>query len=148
MRGKPFVGNRCPVSNPDKSPRLYRSLQNCIEQGLVASAKSVDFGGLGVALAKTAMGGMLGMDVSIDKLPGKWSREDYGLFSESQGRCVVTVAPESRERFEELMKGRTFAQVGAVRDDNRFVIQHNGKTIVDSDVNKMSEPYKAPLRDF
>ncbi len=148
QRGKPFVGNRCPVSNPDKNPRLYRSLQKCNEQGVVASAKSVDFGGLGVALAKTAMGGLLGMDVSIDNLPGKWSRADYALFSESQGRCVVTIDPKNRAKFEELMKGHTFAQVGTVRDDNRFVVQYNGKTVVDSDVNKTLEPYKAPLRDF
>ncbi len=148
QRGKPFVGNRCPVSNPDKNPRLYRSLQKCNEQGVVASAKSVDFGGLGVALAKTAMGGLLGMDVSIDNLPGKWSRADYALFSESQGRCVVTIDPKNRAKFEELMKGHTFAQVGTVRDDNRFVVQYNGKTVVDSDVNKTLEPYKATLRDF
>ncbi len=148
QRGKPFVGNRCPVSNPDKNPKLYRSLQKCIEEGVVASAKSVDFGGLGIALAKTAMGGMLGMDVSIDKLPGKWSREDYALFSESQGRCVVTVDPKNRARFEESMKNHSYAQIGTVRDDNRFVIQHNGRAIVDSDVGKMSESYKAPLSGF
>jgi len=44
------------------------------------------------------MGGMLGIDVSLENLFGTASRNDFRLYSESQGRVVVTVAPECKDR--------------------------------------------------
>jgi len=58
---------------------------------------SVGRGGIAVALVKKALGGMLGIEISISDMPGKVVRDDYALFSESQGRIAVTVSPGNRK---------------------------------------------------
>ena len=80
---------------------LYYDLSRAINEELVASAQGIGIGGLGVALAKTAMGGRLGMEVSLNDLSEKPLRDDSTLYSESQGRFVVTVDPKNKKRFEE-----------------------------------------------
>jgi len=51
--------------NPSKNKKNYRIFHNCVEKGLIASAISVTRGGLAVALAKTAMSGMHGVDFEL-----------------------------------------------------------------------------------
>ena len=57
-----------------------------------------DYGSLGIAIAKVAIAGNLGMDLTI---PGEM-RPDYFLFSESLGRFLVTVAPLNKRAFEPI----------------------------------------------
>jgi len=55
------------------------------------------------------------MTVELTKVPVEnIKRSDTILFSESQSRFVVTVAPCNVERFEKIMKGNVFADVGEV----------------------------------
>ena len=65
----------------------------------MASAFPVTHGGLGIALAKVAIAGRLGMDITIPS----GMRPDYYLFSESLGRFVVTVAPDNKRAFEQIV---------------------------------------------
>ena len=54
---------------------------------------------MGVALAKVAIAGRLGMDITI---PGTL-RPDFFLFSETLARFVVTVAPDHKRAFERML---------------------------------------------
>jgi len=146
-RGRKFVGNRSPGVGCAKNKERYGSFSEAVDKGLVASAQSVERGGLGVALAKTAMGGRLGMDVDLEKIPGHVSREDYALFSESQGRIVVTINPEKREEFEKTIKGG-YKEIGVVKGDSLVVRGFEGNEIVNTSVGQLSESYKAPFEDF
>lgn len=148
-RGKKYVGNEVPVVDALRNKGLYLSLSECIDKGLVASAQSVHKGGLAVALAKTALGGMLGMDVSLENLHGNFFRDDFALFSESQGRLVVTVAPQYQKEFENIMRGNSFAQIGAVNKNDDFLIRDkNGKEIVKTELNDLNWCYKNTLGDY
>ncbi len=55
--------------------------------------------GLAIALAKVAIAGQIGMEITIPSV----LRPDYFLFSESLGRFVVTVSKDNRKEFEEIM---------------------------------------------
>lgn len=89
------------------------------------------------------------MDVSLQNLLGNVSRDDFALYSESQGRLVVTVNPKYKDRFESLMHGNQFKQVGTIRRDNRVVIRGaNGKEVVNTDLNLIEESYKSTFRDY
>jgi phosphoribosylformylglycinamidine synthase len=147
-RGKKFIGNSVPKVNADMNKSLYQSLSKAIDEGLVSSAISVHRGGVGVALAKTAMAGQLGMDIDLDKIPSYCSREDFTLFSESQGRLVVTINPKYQERFERTMIPNMFDRVGTVREDNNFVIWGNQGGIVATTVDKLAESYKSTFRGY
>ncbi|MFD1429420.1 phosphoribosylformylglycinamidine synthase subunit PurL [Lacticaseibacillus mingshuiensis] len=73
-----------------------RRLLAAIRQHLVTAAHDVSDGGLLVALSDMAIAGGLGAKVDLP-LPAGW------LFSETQGRFIVTVAPENQAAFESAM---------------------------------------------
>lgn len=144
-----YIGNMVPKVNAWKNKKLYEAFHSCIKKGLIASAQSVNRGGLGIALAKKALGGMLGLKIDLRKLPGKVSRDDYALFSESQGRIVVTVAPENRKIFENLMKRNAFSLIGEVSKDSKFEITGlKGSIIVDTGINALLNSYKVTFKDY
>jgi len=146
MNGK--IGNSVPKVKTDINLEIYRSFSRTVEEGLVSSAISVSKGGLGTALAKSAIAGQLGMEVELEKIPTHCAREDYTLYSESQGRLIVTVNPEDREKFERAIGQNIFAMIGRVRGDNKFLLRKNGKKVVDTTVNKLTELYKSTFRNY
>ena len=101
---KSLLGTRVPKVNAKRNAKVYDALSGAIQSGLVASALAVGRGGLAVALAKSAIAGQLGARVSLKKLPGDATRADSILFSESQGRLLVSVRPDAVESFEACMK--------------------------------------------
>ncbi|MFH1420608.1 MAG: AIR synthase-related protein, partial [Candidatus Aenigmatarchaeota archaeon] len=149
QRGERFVGNHVPAVNAEVNKRSYAKLANAISEGLVASAKSAHLGGLGVALAKTAMAGKLGMDASLVYLPGTASRDDFALFSESPGRVVVTVHKDYRNAFEDVMKGTPFAQIGVVKEEDSFDIRGRmSNNIVNAKVSQMLDSYRSTFGGY
>ncbi|MFH1588597.1 MAG: AIR synthase-related protein [Candidatus Diapherotrites archaeon] len=147
--GKKFIGNNVPKVDAEKNKKLYNALSKCIEKELIASAKSVHLGGLGIALAKSAMAGMLGAEISLENMPGKISRNDYALFSESQGRILVSIAPENKEEFEFLMKGNEFTLIGKAMEGNEFIVKGlNGEKIVNTKVSELLKDYKKTFEGY
>jgi phosphoribosylformylglycinamidine synthase len=143
--GKKFIGNNVPTVRPDVNRKLYESYSQALNIGLVASAQSVHRGGLGIALAKTSMGGRLGMDISLTQE----SRSDVVLYSESQGRIVVTVNPAYAPEFERAMDGNKITRIGTVRADNKFIIRGaTGTSVVETSVDDMLHSYKETFRDY
>ena len=61
---------------------------------------------------------------------------DTILFSEFQSRFIVTVAPENVKRFEALMKGNVFADVGVVTPQLNFTVMDGEKVSAGIDVLK------------
>ncbi len=146
--GERFIGNSVPEVNFERNKILYESLSEAINQELVASAQSVNKGGLGIALAKTAMGGRLGMDVSLGELRDIEMRDDYALFSESQGRLIVTINPEYASKFEKIMEGNSIAKIGVIRNDDKFVVKGRKETAMDTNINEMLTSYKSTFGDY
>ena len=148
LRGKGFIGNKVPKVIFERNKRLYESFSETINQEFIVSAQSVHRGGLGIALAKTAMSGRLGMEISLEELNDTGMRDDYALYSESQGRLVVTINPEYAFKFEKIMKGNRVSKIGVVRNDNKFVVSGRKKIIVDTNVNEMLNSYKSTFKDY
>jgi len=71
------------------APSRYRVLHRAIRDGLIRSCHDVSEGGIAVAVAEMAIGGRLGVDMSgcENASDAQW------LFSESNGRFIVEVAP-------------------------------------------------------
>ena len=156
-RGKKYIGNAVPTVDARTNLRTYKALQKSIEEGLVASAISVHRGGLGVTLAKTAIAGQLGMEIDLDEVPVGSEfgmRNDSILYSESQGRVIVTINPENKEKFEGLMNNNqvVYEKIGSVREDNRFILTgfsgQSQKTIIDTTVEEITASYKSTFKDF
>lgn len=92
-----------------------KTLHQAISNGLVRACHDPAEGGIAVALAEMAIGGQLGADVQLDF-------EDALLFSESQCRFVVEVAPERAPAFEQMLAGQPVAKIGTVSDSSQLTI--------------------------
>ena len=80
-----------------------------IQNGLIESAHDCSEGGLAIALAESAFKYQLGLSVQFELSSAQ-------LFAETQSRFVLTVAPENKTRFEEMM-GDAAVLAGKVTDE-------------------------------
>ncbi len=111
-----------------KNAKAYDALTKAIDAGLVASAIGLSRGGLSVALAKSSIAGQLGARIDITKAAKKLPAEAF-LFSESQGRMLVSVRPDACKRFEQRFKGVPFARIGEVVAEPMFSVTHSEGSI-------------------
>lgn len=136
------IGNDVPKVNALKNIKIYKAIEKAIIKELLSSSISVASGGLAIALGKASIGGGLGCNISFKNLPGNYSNIDNALFSESQGRIIVSVSKEKVKEFEKLMKGISFAKLGNVKSDGKFII-HDKKNnkIIDTNIKKLFSLY-------
>ena len=143
------IGKQVPKVNARRNKKLYQSFHKATRAQIVASSISINRGGLGVALAKMSMGGMLGIEISLKNIGGKVSRNDFALFSESQGRILVTIDPKNQDRFEKIMKGNSFTQIGRVLSSRSIIIRGiNGNIIVKTDVGDALKSYRKTFEGY
>ncbi|MCC7138796.1 MAG: phosphoribosylformylglycinamidine synthase subunit PurL [Planctomycetes bacterium] len=119
-----LLGSKVPVVRPTAKATLL-ALEGAVGQGLVRAAHDVSDGGLAVAAAEMAIGGQLGLDLDLARVPGSTRRSDRLLFSESATRFLVEVAPEHAEAFERRVAaaGGTCAAVGRVTEAPRLTVR-------------------------
>ena len=142
LKGTPQEGNNSsvPKVNLEKNLKTYGIVEQAISNELISSAISVGSGGLAIALSKASVGGMLGCNLSLRGFASQ-STETI-LFSESQGRIVVTVAKENVKKFEKLAKEIVCNKLGVVTKDGKFTITDaKNKKVVDTTVKKLSVAY-------
>ncbi len=98
-----FPGDLVYVLSGAKS--MYDALALAIRRELVASAMVVSRGGMAAAVAKSAMAGMLGVDVSL-----------------KMGKVIVSVNPKKKPTFERMMEGSGCKPIGVVTKTPEIVI--------------------------
>ena len=109
---------------------------------MIASAYALNHGGLGAGLAKKAIAGQMGLDIDLAALN---LRSDKALYSESTGRILVTVAPQHKEKFEKNFKGFEHCHhIGHIAYGKKL----NLKNLLETEIDKLDEAYKAPLRNY
>ncbi len=133
-----IAGSTVPVLNPAAMKERYQRMADAIAHELVASAFPVTHGGLGVALAKVAIAGRIGMDITIP--PDR--RADVYLFSETLGRFVVTIAPDRKRAFEQVL-GADAILLGRVGGKNLRIT--GTTTVAEMPVAELETAYKAPF---
>ena len=134
------IGNDVPEVDLKKNLKTYQALESAIKKELVASSISLTSGGLGIALARATVGGMLGCNVSLKNLSGGATSIDAKLFSESQGRILVSVAPKNLSLFEKIVKDIPQTKLGKVSKDGKVIITDT-KKIVETNVKKLHTIY-------
>jgi phosphoribosylformylglycinamidine synthase len=132
-----------------KSPAAvarYRKVHRAIREELLASCSSVGLGGLAVALAKIAMAGEWGLQADLEQIPGAAGlRLDKRLFSESQSRFLVTVAPHQRKQFEALFAGEPATLIGRVTKEKVLLLHGPEGPVVEAEVLELKAAYKKTL---
>ncbi|MDR3642180.1 MAG: AIR synthase-related protein [Candidatus Doudnabacteria bacterium] len=138
-----------PSVNSEKNYKLYKALFAANQKNLIASAISVNRGGLIIALIKKLMGGGLGAEINLADFPGNWTENYQALFSESQGRILVSVDPKKAGQFEKLMSENIFAKIGQIiQAPILSIIDKNGKTIADIKISDSLKAYQSTFKEF
>jgi len=144
-----YVGNKVPTVDSKKGKRLMDTLSAVMEKGLVKACHDLSEGGLGVAAAEMAFAGGLGMVIHLGQVPlgENINRDDYILFSESNTRFLVEVAPEDKQQFEDMMAGVDFAAVGEVTSKEKLEVYGlNGEIVLSVLIAELKEAWQRPLR--
>ncbi len=142
-----YIGKNVPRVEPEAFLNLYRAMEHAIKQDLVASAHGIYRGGLGVHLAMAAMGGNLGMEIDLSRVPAEGlDRDDKILFSESAGRFIVSINPAHKDRFEEIFAGLAFACIGRVNESRQITMTGlDGSTILSVEIASLKRAWKQPF---
>jgi phosphoribosylformylglycinamidine (FGAM) synthase-like enzyme len=143
------VGITVPKVNPQRGKKLMDGLAVAMAKGFVKACHDLSEGGIGVAAAEMAFAGGLGMNIDLDKVPlgEPVDRDDFILFSESNTRFLVEVAPVDKERFEKLMAGITVAEIGRVTREKIFeVFGRDGGKVLSAATPELKEAWQKSLR--
>ena len=101
-----------PEFNLDAELALHEALTSAIQQGMLESAHDVSEGGLFTALLESAMASKLGFGIAIPE----GQQNDIFLYSESQGRAVITISPDTLTSCEQFFAQHNipFCRLGTV----------------------------------
>lgn len=146
--GGEAIGNQVPQVNANLNLRVYRVLETVLAKGLVNAALGVGHGGLVATLVRMSLGGLHGVEVTLEKIPGSATTAEQFLFSESQGRVVVAVPARHRRAFETAVKAVPHARIGEVGKRAAIHIRHRGTTAVDLPLSEALNIYRQPFANF
>jgi phosphoribosylformylglycinamidine synthase II len=128
---------------------LYRSVFKASQKNLISSSITVNRGGLAVALAKKLIGGGLGAIVDITKVLGECKNNADILFSENDGKILVSVDSKKSAEFEKLMSGNTISKIGRITQDPVLKIcGKSRKTILNIKISDLEKSYKARFKNY
>ncbi|MDY6935124.1 MAG: AIR synthase-related protein [Spirochaetota bacterium] len=148
--GRGYIGDNIPKVDSTKNMDLYKAFETATERELLASSISIERGGIGVAISKSAIAGMRGFTLDLSRIPAKKHlRIDTLLYSESQGRFLVTVNRSKIIEFERIFRDLPVKQVGEVLKDDRIEIKNgDDSNLIMTDVIKLRDSYKELFKDM
>ena len=140
------LGASVPKVDAETNIKAYKRVLKAMDGGLVRACHDCSEGGLAVALAEMAFTGDLGLDVDLGKLPvSEPMRDDYALFSESNGRLLVEVPASKTEEFEKLMGDSPHICIGAVKTERKLTVAKGGSRLIEEELDMLIGAWKTPL---
>ncbi len=142
------LGASVPKVDIKRAAKTAAKMSEAIAKGLVRSCHDCSEGGLAVALAEMAFAGGMGIDADLRGLPTSEDcvRTDAQLFSESNSRYIVEIAPENFNAFALLMANLPFGKIGEVTASGKLtILDRKQNVVVDCDLLTMKNAWQKPL---
>ena len=140
------TGNAVPQVRTKEALALYKKVSQATAKELCHSLHTPVFGGLGVAFAKVAIAGRLGLDIDLDQILTDSDLPTLALlFSESNSRFVATISPKDKAKFEKLMADMPCALVGKVTADPNLTLRRGTALVAKIKVADAVKAYKTTL---
>ncbi|MCL2828306.1 MAG: phosphoribosylformylglycinamidine synthase subunit PurL [Oscillospiraceae bacterium] len=139
MQNNGKISGRPPGIDLEIEKRNQDLLLSAIRAGLVTAAHDSAEGGLAVCLAECLMAGKTSIGATLDI-----TTEDITafLFSESQSRFLVSVAPEHQAAFADLTGAQ---RLGRTTDTGRLDVSINGAPILAIPVGQMRTHWEGAI---
>jgi phosphoribosylformylglycinamidine synthase len=149
-QGTPMnYGGSVPTVDAETALKIYQAMNQAAAEELLLSSHTPTKGGLAVGFALVCIGGGLGAEIDLLKIPvsgRKGLTDDEVLFSESNSRFIVSVKAENAARLEELFAGLPVAQIGTVTAEKKLVVNGTkGASKIDTDLDSLIKPFKHTL---
>jgi phosphoribosylformylglycinamidine synthase len=132
-----------------KARQIFECVHDAILSGLIRSCHDLSEGGLAVAVAEMAFAGGWGAALQLDAIPLLDTDSENSslvrLFSESNSRFVVEVAPEQQTQFESACEGIDCYRIGVVTDSAQLVVDEDSKRLIDVAVADLKQAWRSPL---
>jgi phosphoribosylformylglycinamidine synthase len=127
-----------PEVYPEESRVIMQKLYEAINKNLVEACHDCSEGGLAVAVSEMAFAADKGVKIDIDAVKCTEAQMTPAeiLFSESNGRFIVEVAPENAAKFKEIFKGTAFAEIGYVCGCGKVVFESSKNKIKITEKNE------------
>ena len=140
-------GGQVPQLDVRQALAVYRAMNDAVSRELLCSSHTPTLGGLAVAFALPAIGGILGAEIALDLLACEGAIDDNAkLFSESNSRFVITCAPEDESAVETVFRDVPCARVGKVLSGKRlFITGAGGRALVDVEIDALQHAFKETL---
>ena len=103
---------------------LYRKVFEAHSKQVLSSIHDVSDGGIICSIIESGFGNMLGCSVELDSSVGS-------LFSEGNGRFVVSVSAQNETAFKEIFANVPHQKLGETTHDPRLVCVHEQQTYFD-----------------
>jgi len=118
-------GGQVPQVDFALARRTFEAVHRAIDSGLVRACHDLSEGGLAVAAAEMAFAGGLGARISLSQVPTTLEHptEEQLLFSESNSRLLLEVAPEHAEALADVLADIPHACIGEVLDEPHLEIR-------------------------
>ncbi len=145
------TGANVPRVDKELAPKLFRKLHGAIIAGLVRACHDLSEGGLAAAAAEMCIGGELGMELELARVPTADGKLDdvRRLFSESNSRFLVEVDGEKVARFEKWMAGLPVEQIGEVTAGPYLVIRSlEGAPTVSATWQDLKTAWQGTFKDW
>jgi phosphoribosylformylglycinamidine synthase len=140
-------GGQVPQVDLISARKRYLSMFQAIQKGYITSCHDLSDGGLGVAAAEMAIGGRIGAQIDLDRIPAQGTSLSPVelLYSESASRFLVTVRPEHRTRFERCFAGQPLAWIGQTVPGRELSFFKNGKSLFTNRIDFLTKAWKSTL---
>ena len=137
-----------PTTDPEAFVALYQQFDKAAKEGLFRSAATPTKGGLAVSLAKCCLAGDLGAEIDLDAAPDFSDLDsDIGLFSESNGRFIVTVAATDTSRLEKQFAGQSCHPIGRVTTEKQLLVRWQSENVIDVPIASLRDHFKRGLNN-
>ena len=142
-------GGTAPEISLDAEKAVQEACRRGIESGLLRSAHDLSEGGLGVALAESALASpesRLGVKV---RLPEQEGRLDGLLFGEVASRILVSLSPEKADALREAVQelGAGFSLIGRVQEVAFAVKTPDNAPVVDLTTPEIEAAWSGALSE-
>lgn len=130
------ISGRPPQLDLEAEVKVQNQIKDAISKRLVQSVHDLAEGGLAVALAECLAEGEVGASLNLG--PDLVAE----LFSESQSRFLVSVAPEKRNEFERVVQATL---LGEVTNEPSLLVKSQGELAIELEVEQLAQVWKGAL---
>ncbi len=140
------LGANAPRVDAARGRAVLHGVHRAIQARAVLAAHDLAEGGLGAALCEMALGGRLGAEVDLDQVPASAGLPpERRLFSESQSRLLLEVAPDRLADLRANLREAPHAVIGTVTSGPAVTLQGGGKAFCTLSLAEIERAWKRPL---